>query len=596
MKKIFYKFTGIALLPLLLLGCASMPKQPKDQERGDYSFTREYITRLIKEQMEKENVTGLSIALVDDQRVIWAEGFGFADKANNVPATAETIYRAGSITKLFTATAVMQLADQEKLDIDKPLQTYLPDFSIRSRFPDAGPITPRTIMNHHSGIPTNYLKGMWSKQPEPFQNLVKQISDEYVAAPPNLVFSYSNLGVTLLGHALERVSGQSYAEYLNSSILSPLRMSHSTFSEAPDHSALAAKAYSKDRESEEFPLRDIPAGGLNTTVLDLSRFVQMVFAGGRTSERQIIKTQTLDEMFRPQNDNVPLDFDMRIGLAWGIRSNDINNGGMRVGHNGATLYHRSELTLLLDHKLGVVVLSNSSSAGSVVNKVATETLKLALLAKTGIQQPEKKTELPAVVSRTPEELQAHEGIFETLGGVVRVRSESDHLRVEMMKKDLYLWPRTDSRFYLQYKLLGLIPISLGNLDNLGISLEKIDGLEILKGKMIDRELLIGERIQPVPISEKWLQRLGDYEIVNPGNDATLLDKVHLRLDNGILLLDYQLPLFATDILTLALRPISDFEAIIYGIGRRKGETIQTVDAGQNELLLYSGYLLRKKLE
>ena len=103
-------------------GCSTMPPKPESFAREDYSYTREYISWLIKREMKKNDVTGLSIALVDDRRIIWAEGFGWADEANAVPATPDTVYRVGSVSKLFTATAAMQLAEQGRFDIDKPLR------------------------------------------------------------------------------------------------------------------------------------------------------------------------------------------------------------------------------------------------------------------------------------------------------------------------------------------------------------------------------------------------------------------------------------------------------------------------------------------
>ncbi len=118
--------------------------------------------------------------------MVWSQGFGYADKVNSIAATPETVYRVvGSISKLFTDRLVMQLAGQGKLDIDKPLQTYLPNFSIKSRFTNAYPITPRNIMTHHSGLPGDVGRGMWTKNPAQFNQLVGRLSDEYVAYPPN---------------------------------------------------------------------------------------------------------------------------------------------------------------------------------------------------------------------------------------------------------------------------------------------------------------------------------------------------------------------------------------------------------------------------
>lgn len=590
------RWIGVAALVLLLTHCATTPKRPENLAQDDYSFTKEYITWLIKKEMEQRKVTGLSIALVDDQRVVWAEGFGFADKSNKVPATPETIYRTGSISKLFTATAAMQLVEQGKLDIDKPLQTYLPDFSIKSRFPNVCPITPRNIMTHHSGLPSDLRKGMWTKNPEPFENIVEQIKDEYVANSPDLIFSYSNLGVTLLGDALERVTGQAYASYMEASVLSPLGMNNSSFSQGPDHPSLAAKSYRKGEEVEETALRDLPAGGLNSTVLDLSRFMQMVFAGGRAGEHQLIRPETLAEMLRPQN-TAPLDFDARIGLAWGLGGTDIQNAGLVASHDGATLCQRSQLVMLPEHKLGIVVLANSATAGGVVHKVAAEALKLALEAKTGIQQPEKKkTELPSEVKLTREELLTYEGRYDTFAGVVQVSCRSDYLEVTALNKTLRLIPRADGLLYLQHRLLGLFPISLGAWDDIGISLVTISGRNVLKGRRNGREWLVGERIHPVPIPEKMLRHIGEYQCVNQGNDALLFDKVCLRQDNGLLLIDYSIPLFSKNTMTLALKPVSESEALIYGLGRGKGETIRLANEGGEELFRYSGYLFKKKRE
>jgi CubicO group peptidase (beta-lactamase class C family) len=596
MEKMAKRWLGIIGLVFMLASCATMPERPENPARHDYNFTTEYITWLIKKEMKEHDVTGLSIALVDDQRVVWAEGFGFADKANKVQATPETIYRAGSISKLFTATSVMQLVEQGKLDIDKPLQTYLPEFSIKSRFPNVGPITPRTLMTHHSGLPSDFTKGMWTKNPEPFENIVTQIKDDYVAHPPNFVFSYSNMGVTLLGHALEQVTGRAYASYMDASILSPLGMTHSSFSLEPDRSSFATKAYRKGQEAEETALRDLPAGGLNTTVVDFSRFMQMVFAGGQADARQIIKSETLAEMLRPQNADVALDLGFRIGLAWILDSADIQNAGLVAGHGGATLYHRSQLIVLPEHKLGIVVLANSDTAGSVASKVATEALKLALEAKTGIKQPDQKKETPGEAILTQKELQSYEGYYDTVVGVVKVSSESNYLWIKAMNKTLRLIPRTDGLFYLQYRLLGLIPVSLGKLDNIGISLAMIAGRDILQGRVNGRELLLGDRIQPVPIPEKLLQRIGEYEIVNRENDAVILDNVRLRQDNDLLFVDYSVPLFSNDTMSLAVMPLSDSDGVIYGLGRGKGETIRFFNKGGEELCGYSGYLLRKKRE
>ena len=161
-------------------------------EKADYSSITGELSQLVQGAVEGAGVTGLSVALVDDQEIVWSEGFGYADKAEGVEATPETVYQVASISKLFTATAIMQLVEEGEIDIDQPLQTYVPEFSINSRFPEAGPITPRDVMTHHSGLPSDWLNGMFAFGDDrealvasEFDSLVSEIKDAYVTNPPN---------------------------------------------------------------------------------------------------------------------------------------------------------------------------------------------------------------------------------------------------------------------------------------------------------------------------------------------------------------------------------------------------------------------------
>jgi hypothetical protein len=492
-------------------------------------------------------------------------------------------------------------------------------------------------MTHHSGLPSDLVKGMWSRRPEPFEEEVRLLRDEYIAYPTDHVFSYSNVGVTVLGQALETVADRDFSSHMALSLFLPLKMTNSSFAQAPDRSPMGSKAYRNDEETEEPALRSTPAGGLNTTVLDLSRFMSMVFARGWAGDHQVLKAETLAEMLRPQNSGVGLDLSFRIGLGWilgGPGEVDIRNAGLVAHHNGATINHRSQLIVLPDQKLGVVVLSNSASAGALVSRVAAETLKLALEAKAGITQPEpgapdkaaplapeeKVAQQPALppggvdVPRkpqakggpqpeekkkgplTPEQLAAFEGRYATPAGVVPVTSHSDYLVAELPGRSVRLVPRPDGLLGLNYRLLGLFPLSLGELDRVGIGRDTVEGHDIIKAVIDGKEILVGERLRPGPIPEKWLGRLGAYEIVNPGDDTVLVEKMRLRNDNGLLVVEYAMPLFMKETMTLALAPLSDTEAVISGLGRGRGETIKVVTKDGEDLLAYGGYVLKRRRE
>ncbi|MBK8278399.1 MAG: beta-lactamase family protein [Nitrospira sp.] len=109
---------------------------------------------------------------------------------------------------------MMHLVERRLIDLDQPLTTYLPEFSFKTRFPDAPPITIRHLLTHHSGLPRDILRGMWAPHPQPYATVLDDLRTSYVLSPPNQIFSYSNLGMTILGHVIERVSGMTYATYV----------------------------------------------------------------------------------------------------------------------------------------------------------------------------------------------------------------------------------------------------------------------------------------------------------------------------------------------------------------------------------------------
>ena len=575
---------------------ANIPPKPEAVALADYGRVKETIADLIKSEMRKNDVVGLSIALVDDQRVVWAQGFGYADEEKKIAATPETIYRAGTLTRLFTTAAVMQLAEQGKLDIDRPLKEYLPEFSVKSRFNNAGPITLRSLMTNHSGLPSRSFKGMWSKKPEPFTKVLDQIRDDYVAYPPGFIYSNSDLGFTLLGIVLQKVTGRDFISSLDETLLKPMNMAGSSLLPAPGKNSGATKSYRKGREIDEPLCRDVPAYGLKTTVTDISRLMQMVFAQGRFGSRQILKPETLSEMFRVQNSQAPLDFGLQTGLGWmlsGFGEVNIKNAGPVARFGGATLLHRSQLMILPAQKLGVVVMSNTSST-STVTKVAARALTLAFELKSGIKQAEPKmpVEVDATLSQTL--LQSYEGRYATMFGVGSITPNGDHFDVEIVDRSFHLLPHADGKFGVRYKVFSFIPWRLRELDYVSIFRERVAGRDVLVINNRGRELLVGEKIKPVPISGAWQKRVGYYRIENIGDDVSLVEKTRLRLDNGIMLVEFSLPLLSNHPVSFALEPVSDTEAIICGLGSGMAETVRVISSGGREELYYSGYVLRKK--
>lgn len=579
----------VFIATLLLGSCATPPPAAETIPQGDYSHTVQYLNWLIDREMSKNDITGLSIALVDNQKIIWQKGFGYADLENQTPATPETIYRAGSIAKVFTAAAAMQLAEQGKLDIDQPLTAALPEFSIRSRFENPAPITPRNIMFHHSGLPSNYLRGLYVREPARFDSVVNAIRDEYLAFPPNYVFSYSNLGMALLGAAVQEVSQQSFGDYMAQHFFKPLGMAHSSFEQKP-----ITKAYDRHQEIEVFSLRDMPAANLLSNVVDLGQFLKMQFADGRSGEQRILTPASLHEMVRIQNKGFPLAFGQYVGLGWMMSGIDIPGGGPVASHGGSLPDSHSLMAMLPEHKLGVAVLTNSSTSHVAVSLISTEALRLMLAAKTGISRPAET--LATVAERPPstEELRQFDGYFDSMVGLAKITTASGQIDVDAAGHQFRLVPHEDGLLTIKYKVLGMLPVRVGAFENIRLSMASVDGHQIIVGRIGNESLIFGEKLKPGKIPASFLKALGDYEVASK-IDGPSPDWLRLKEDKGILVGEAYFPEVPDLLLRIAFRPVSENEVVTAGLGTSRGDTLRLIKSGDETLLGFSGIKLRKKM-
>ena len=574
---------------LLLTACSTTPPpKPAEISHGDYRYVQEYLRWMIEKKMGASGVTGMSIALVDDQRVVWETGFGYADAENGEAATANTQYRMGSIAKVLTASAAMHLAERDALSIDSPLAEALPGFSIKSRFGETAPITPRNIMTHHSGLPSNHLNGMVSSNPKYFATLVDDIKDEYVAYPPNYVFAYSNLGVTLLGAAIEQRSGMRYADYLDESLFAPLGMRDSYFASEPQ-----IKGYNKGKLAQTLPLRDLPSGGLVSSVADMSRFMKMVFADGRVGDKQILSQASLAEMFRPQYPDLALDLGLRSGLGWTLSGFDVENGGIVAGHGGSLLNFHSMMVVLPEQRLGVVVAANSASALSLVNEVAETALKLALEAKSGIRQPARSHSAGIVTKLSEAEVESYAGYFDSIVGLVKINNNSGDLDADAMGHSFRLTSRDNGTFGIRYKLFGLIPVSVSAFDNISLTMERIAGRDVLVGRIGNEATLFGEKLHKPKIASALPDFVGRYEIVNLWQGGPAPENLVLRQEDGMFIAECTFAQMPGFILRIAVDPVSANEAVIAGIGPGRGETVRLLQVNDEKRMVFSGLELRK---
>ena len=400
--------------------------------------------------------------------------------------------------------------------------------------------------------------------------------------------------MTLLGHMIQEVTQKPFDRYMEETILEPLGMTHSSFALRPDMEMLVSKGYTAEREKEIVMLRDRPAGSLRSNVLDLSKFVKMVFAQGRSGDHQILRPETLAMMLNPQNADIRLDLDLSMGLGWFL--NDSLGFGFPVktaGHDGATVYFYSNLMTLPEHKLAAIVLTNSIGGSSVIGPIVAKALQLGLETKTGMKPLSRPSaELSPVVDLPSDEMARYVGHYVTSIGMVSIWQAGKFLETELLGNRLRLVGHADGSLSAHPLLFGLFPAQAGI--RLKLSVADIDGRTVLIAHQNGRRQLFGEKIAPKPIPKVWKERTGRYEVANgeEDDDTMFVDQVEFAVNEGFLTVGFELP----DLGVMVRQPIeavNDAEAVFLGLGRRMGETLRIVTENGEERPQFSGYIFRK---
>jgi CubicO group peptidase (beta-lactamase class C family) len=302
------------------------------------------------------DIAGAVVAVVKDGQIVSERGFGYSDVEKRTPVDPKlTLFRPGSVSKLFTWTAVMQQVEQGKIDLDADVNQYL-DFKIPAR--DGKPVTMRELMQHVAGF-EEQAKGIMSHDPKSpgFEELLKQWVPERVFAP-NSTPAYSNYGASLAGYIVQRVSGESFDDYIDKHIFAPLDMTHSTFRQPlpPNLEPLMSKGYSVASEPA-LPFEIVgpaPAGALSSPGEDMAHFMIAHLQNGEYHGNRILKAETAEMMHNSPLTIIPPLNRMELGF---FETNI--NGREVIAHLGDTQNFHTSLHLFLKEGVGFYVSFNS---------------------------------------------------------------------------------------------------------------------------------------------------------------------------------------------------------------------------------------------
>jgi CubicO group peptidase (beta-lactamase class C family) len=317
-----------------------------------------FFDGLMPYALRRNDIAGGVVAVVKDGQLVFARGYGYADLARRIPVSPDaTLFRPGSTSKLFTWTAVMQLVEQGKLDLDRDVNSYL-DFTIPAW--QGKPITLRELMTHTPGF-EDTTRGLMPATPDQV-NLQRYLKERLPPRifPPGELVAYSNYGCGLAGYIVQRVSGEPYAQYIAQHFFKPLGMDHSTFEQPlpPALAPLMSKGYlrASDGKPQPFELVDpAPAGAMSGTATDMAKFMIAQLQDGRYGNARILEPATARLMHSPQYAPAP----GMPGFDLGFFQED-RNGLRIIGHAGDTVVFHSDLHLLLDKDVGVFLSFNSA--------------------------------------------------------------------------------------------------------------------------------------------------------------------------------------------------------------------------------------------
>jgi len=580
MKPIIYSMIiSLSLLAGLITSCSHTPPQTGGVlESTDFALWAE---EWLQSQLDKTDLQGgVSILVYSRGDLLYSGVSGFSNRETGSLIGPETPMPLGSVSKLFTAIALLQLVEQDLIDLDSPVSIYLPEWQLPGG--EEKVITPRMLLTHRSGIQGEIMKDFISRQdidPDRFQRSFLELSKNLpLVAEPDSRFSYSNAGYALLGILIEEVSGVPFSQYIRNRIFSPAGMTDS-LSYAGERPNVLPLGY-KGKESFSMPLlRDGAAGNLSVSQRDMQAFLTALYQG------KLIEEATFQTMLTVQNRDNPYDRSFEMGLGFWT-SNILGTEDQMAYHFGDLHRFHSGLISFPQRESAVFVAVNDQSKQGMLAVEWSKELSRALLSWEEQQPFEDLQSVPLTAEAShieaPKEMA---GIYPTMMGPLELSVTSKGYKINLMGLPMLL-KQDDEGFYSpELRFLG-IPVNIEMLKQFRFDLYRTKGQSWISLWGFDIYMGSNLRLNQEELMTSVEIPTGSYYLKE---ESEILQEIKITKKGGIYIMQTR---FLDSPLKLYLQPLNPTRALTAGKGRMTGEYLQFSDEG--DLLTWSGLTFYRK--
>jgi CubicO group peptidase (beta-lactamase class C family) len=446
MNRLPIRLLSLIFLCLLSLNCSSLHPELRIFNNGDFPGAVSFLDSIIRSNLERQRIPGAAVALVHEGRVIFSQCYGYADTQKKVPITEDTYFMVGSLTKSFTALAVLKLIEQGKVDLNADIKTYIPDFSIKNLDGGDTRITVNHLLTHTSGLMIDYYVRRTGEKNQSNADLLSQLKEEYLCFKPGSASKYSNIGYRLLGVMIEQVTGERFENYLEKQVFKPLGLNQSSFYYTDNMAGHMSKGHNGDAEMSRLDNEDKPASGLFSTLKDLTIFLKFLSSSSTPSIGSLSNNEIVDSIIKNANPAIDTFYDNKniYSSGWYLNSYQFKGIQTVLSGSGNINGFSTAITYIPEERLGIVILTNSSVGWKANMDIIAKGLHrmIDVFRDPATQGPDREEQM----IKSTEEYESLCGRYAGFGPIVDIFQKKNRLYAKFKGPAALLIPEGDGIF------------------------------------------------------------------------------------------------------------------------------------------------------